>query len=356
MKQIEQQSSAQTVYLDAKDGTEFVSQDSGCATVSNGQTLSLGSSAATSVQNSLGVHWWALGQSYGDTITTFDHTTTISGQQIQIVYHPPPSQVTGLTTPTQSTSAITPRWNSATGATWYLLDRESPTGNGFSQITNTTQLNFADTGLTAGTQYNYKVFAGNSSGTSPASASSSNYTKPVAPTGLTTPTKSTTGIIPRWNSATGASWYLVKRESPTGGGFSQIANVTTLTYNNTGLVPSTQYNYEIFAGNSGGAGSASATSSNYTNPGVMSINNDITAAQHIIGVSGNTTVTTSGGTTTITLGSNTVTTNGAAQTVSKQMTFNSTVKISGNITSTAASGKTFKISAPPGVAICIGSC
>lgn len=88
--------------------------------------------------------------------------------------------------------------------------------------------------------------------------------------------------------------------------------------------------------------------------GITSINGDTTPAQNINGVTGNTTASTTAGTTTINLGTNAVVTGGAAQTISKQMTFSSNVNMGGNITSTAASGKTFKISAPSGVAICIG--
>lgn len=274
-----------------------------------------------------------------------------------------PQAPTGLTTPTQSTSQIIPRWNSVTGAIWYLLSRESPIDGGFSQIINTTSLTYSDTGRTAGTQYNYEVFAGNSSGTSVnASAESSNYTSqvaptnisfsligphtariswtnpsgnetgfkierespvgggwstlvantnnqtnhydqtglspstqynirvstiytganisttpstpnnftttsgnaPMAPTGLTTPTQSTTKINLRWNASTGATWYLVWRESPIGGGFSQILNTSSLSYSNTGLTIQTQYNYKVFSGNSSGTGGASSTSANYT--------------------------------------------------------------------------------------------
>src|SRR5207249_5445218 len=74
------------------------------------------------------------------------------------------------------------------------------------------------------------------------------------------------------------------------------------------------------------------------------------------GSSGNVTVNNSGASQVWNLGSNAVTTSGAPQTIAKQMNFSSNVNIGGNITSTAPFGKTFKITAPPGVAICIGTC
>lgn len=63
---------------------------------------------------------------------------------------------------------------------------------------------------------------------------------------------------------------------------------------------------------------------------ITSINSDTTAAQTIQGVSGNTTASTSAGTTTINTGSNVVVTGGSAQTISKQLTINSGV-LGGNL-------------------------
>jgi hypothetical protein len=65
-----------------------------------------------------------------------------------------------------------------------------------------------------------------------------------------------------------------------------------------------------------------AADSGLTNA-IISINSDTTAAQTIVGVSGNTTTSTSSGTTTINLGSNVVTTGDSAQTITKGLTINS---------------------------------
>jgi hypothetical protein len=63
---------------------------------------------------------------------------------------------------------------------------------------------------------------------------------------------------------------------------------------------------------------------------ITSINSDTNAAQTIQGVSGNTSASTSAGTTTINTGSNVVVTGGSAQTISKQLTINSGV-LGGNL-------------------------
>src|SRR5437867_8108468 len=85
-----------------------------------------------------------------------------------------------LTTSAISNSQIHLNWSTSTGATWYKIDRESPQGAGFSTIVvNTTNstTHYDDTGLAAGTQYNYRVWAGNGTGTSTnASPTSATYT------------------------------------------------------------------------------------------------------------------------------------------------------------------------------------
>src|SRR5207245_1974661 len=85
-----------------------------------------------------------------------------------------------LTTSAISNSQIRLNWSTSTGATWYKIDRESPQGAGFSTIVvNTTNstTHYDDTGLAAGTQYNYRVWAGNGTGTSTnASPTSATYT------------------------------------------------------------------------------------------------------------------------------------------------------------------------------------
>jgi len=63
---------------------------------------------------------------------------------------------------------------------------------------------------------------------------------------------------------------------------------------------------------------------------ITSINSDTNAAQTIQGVSGNTSASTSAGTTTINTGGNVVVTGGSAQTISKQLTINSGV-LGGNL-------------------------
>ena len=128
----------------------------------------------------------------------------------------------------------------------------------------------------ANIQYNYRISAINSVGTSEvsneANATTFSYTAPNAPTGLTTTAISYTQInlawvAPAWNGGSIILGYKIERESPVGGGFTVlVANTgnTNVTYNNTGLTQGTIYNYRVSAINLIGIGVPSDVSSKKT--------------------------------------------------------------------------------------------
>lgn len=146
---------------------------------------------------------------------------------------------------------------STNNSTWSTIN--SNTGN-------TTTI-YHDTGLSGGTTYYYRVSGINSDGTSTTSNVATVTTQkppPNAPVLSKANTQSSTAITPSWSASAGAAWYLVKRTSPAGGSFSQVANVSSLSYADSGLTPGDQYQYEVIAGNSSGTSSASNMKSNYT--------------------------------------------------------------------------------------------
>lgn len=86
---------------------------------------------------------------------------------------------------------------------------------------------------------------------------------PGAPT-LNAPTvASNSSINVSWTTSTGASWYLEKRESPVGGGFSTVINTTSTSHTDTGLTAGHQYNYKIVAGTNSGTSADSNQKSLY---------------------------------------------------------------------------------------------
>ena len=89
-----------------------------------------------------------------------------------------PDAPTNLVAEPSSSTVIVLKWRmdkSSPGSgpiTGFKIERESPTGNGFSTIVSTTgfpSLYYENTSLTADTQYNYRVSAINAYGTSSAS-------------------------------------------------------------------------------------------------------------------------------------------------------------------------------------------
>lgn len=157
----------------------------------------------------------------------------------------------------------------------YLIERESPTGNGFDVLagnTGTTSTTFTDTNLTPGTQYNYRISAINAMGIGAASTAAADTTTaataPGAPTGVGATAETPTTNLLTWTApvSDGGSpitGYKIERESPTGGGFATIVGSTgstTTEYRDAGLTAATQYNYKISAINDIGTSAASSAS------------------------------------------------------------------------------------------------
>jgi hypothetical protein len=121
-----------------------------------------------------------------------------------------------------------------------------------------------DTGLSSGTEFQFRIVAVNLGGDSDYSNIASNWTVPSPPSGLgvtTLPNSSNTGNLswtaPPSGTVTG---YQIERESPIGGGFNVIVvdtGSTTTTYDDATLTLTTEYNYRVSAINLGGVSLAS---------------------------------------------------------------------------------------------------
>jgi len=146
-------------------------------------------------------------------------------------------------------------------ATGYIIERSIGTG-AFAQIASVTTKSYSNTGLTPGTTYNYRVTATNSGGSSAPSTTVTARTTanlPAAPTGVTATAASISQINLTWTTTDAlATGYIVER-SQGGGAFTQIANVVTKSYNNTGLIEGATYSYRITSYNASGSSAPSAT-------------------------------------------------------------------------------------------------
>ena len=170
---------------------------------------------------------------------------------------PTPVAPTGLTA-TAGNATVTLGWTASSGATSYNVYRGTTAGGeGATAIaTGITTPSYADTTVTNGTTYYYKVAAVDASGTSPLSSEVSATPEPptpVAPTGLTA-TAGNASVTLGWTASTGATSYNVYRGTTTGGeGATAIATgITTPSYTDTTVTNGTTYYYKVAAVNASG--------------------------------------------------------------------------------------------------------
>jgi fibronectin type 3 domain-containing protein len=169
--------------------------------------------------------------------------------------------------------SLTVAWTAPSGgAASYDLER-GPTSNGLwtALATATTAVSFADSGLTAGTTYWYRVRATNLEGLKSEWTTRSVVTLPVAPAA---PTFSNVGpytLSVSWPAVTGASSYVLERAPDEGdapGTFAQLSDKATSPHADNGLSPNTRYWYGLRAVNASGAGAWSPAATVMTVPDV----------------------------------------------------------------------------------------
>lgn len=170
---------------------------------------------------------------------------------------PVPAQPTNLTASPMN-SQVNLMWSTVTDATSYIVKRSTSSGGPYTTIAaDLTGATYSDTDLANGTTYYYVVTAVNSGGES-SNSKEVNVTPVQAPTAPTAPTNLTAiagdaQVSLTWGTVTGATYYNVKRSTSSGGSDTTIAaNVTGVTYSDTGLANGTTYYYVVTAANSEG--------------------------------------------------------------------------------------------------------
>ena len=119
-----------------------------------------------------------------------------------------------------SASALTPSWSAVSGAASYKVYRSTNSGGTYTQQGGTiSTTSYADTiGLSAATQYFYKIVAVNGEGVdSDYSAYGSGYTRCAAPAAPAVESVSASALRPAWSAVSGATGYKVYRSTSSGG-------------------------------------------------------------------------------------------------------------------------------------------
>jgi hypothetical protein len=174
-----------------------------------------------------------------------------------------PATPTNLTATANSTS-ITLSWSAVTGAVEYNILYQVSGATTWAEAGATSSTTFNVAGLVYPATYNFQLFSINNFGESSA-ATLSWGTGPLAPSGATGSSPTTTSIALNWSSGTGAASYNVVYQIGSG-------TATTLTgYTNTnttvtGLAADTVYNFSVYSVNSYGTSSNAATVTFGTDP------------------------------------------------------------------------------------------
>jgi fibronectin type 3 domain-containing protein len=198
-----------------------------------------------------------------------------------------------LTAAAVSNSQVNLSWTGSTetGGTisQYLIERcLGASCSNFAQVGTSTTTFYSDTGLTASTNYSYRVRATDASNNLSAYSNTASATTPVnSPTAPGSLAASATGpaqINLSWTASTETggtiSQYLVERCQGAGcSSFAQIGTSTTTSYGDTGLTGSTSYSYRVRASDSlNNLGPYSATTSATTPAPTLTAPTSLTAS------------------------------------------------------------------------------
>jgi len=206
-----------------------------------------------------------------------------------ITFPNPPAAPGNLTATTSGQNQINLTWADNSGnETGFKIERKTPQGGTsvYAEIATVgaNLTSYSDTGLSAGTQYFYRIRAANAGGQSPYSNEANATTlpgAPAAPGNLTATTISSSQINMTWvDNSSNEAGFKIERKTGNAGTFAQIATVgaNVTNFSSTGLNSNTKYFYRVRAYNSGGNSAYSTSIDATTLPQAPAAPANLTAA------------------------------------------------------------------------------
>ncbi len=148
------------------------------------------------------------------------------------------------------TSSVTIRWGAVSGATGYRVERYNSSSQKWVYMKTVTDTSYTNTGLTAGTSYQYRVRAlGSGSATGDWSDTFTAFAKCDKVTMNSTYTAKSNQITFSWNKVNGADGYKVYRYNSGTGKWDRIATVASGVTSRTdkGHNPNSKHTYAVQA-------------------------------------------------------------------------------------------------------------
>ncbi|KAI5100612.1 receptor-type tyrosine-protein phosphatase eta-like, partial [Silurus meridionalis] len=209
------------------------------------------------------------GVNYTFTVSAVAADNQTTGSPTQIIAFTNPDVVTNLIVSNKTTSSVSLNWNEPNGnrRSYFTVQW---TGGSVNNINNTSDTSYTVTGLTAGVKYIFTVTAvAVDKQTTGSPTQISAFTNPDAVTNLTVSNKTTSSVSLTWNEPPGNKSYFILRW--TGGSLNKSINISTTSYNVTGLTAGVNYTFTVtaFAGD-GQNGGATTQISAFTNPDIVS--------------------------------------------------------------------------------------
>jgi rhamnogalacturonan endolyase len=232
------------------NGTVGILYVDGVAVGTNSALTLKPSSLNLTTQNYIGKSQWPDPYLNGRVDDFRIYNGALSAAQISALVSSPSFAPTNLTATVVSANQVNLKWNAASGATDYSVLRSTTSGGPYTTIaTGVTATNYSDTGLNGSTTYYYVVAGVDNIGAAINSApvGVTTLVAPAAPTNLVVSALTPGQIDLTWNASAGATNYLVKRATTSGGPYTIIATNATTSFSDTGLTGGTTNYYVVSA-------------------------------------------------------------------------------------------------------------